>query len=83
MSHIVTVERKHALYLPRSVVEKLQLKEGEKLLLTVEGDRIVLRRVPDFFAEAKQSPKRLRLTPEEVERASEEAQRELLGVGDA
>ena len=57
MSYIVTVGRKHALYLPKGVVERLQLKEGEKLLLTLEGDRIVLRRVPDLFAEAKRSPK--------------------------
>ena len=83
MNYIVTVGRKHALYLPKGVVERMQLKEGERLLLTVEGDRIVLRRVPDFFAEAKRSLKKLRLTPEEVEKASEEAQRELLGLGDA
>ena len=79
---VVSIGKKYAVYLPKSVVEELQLKEGEKMLLTVEGERIVLRRMPDFFASAKKSPKRLRLTLEEVERSSVEAQRELLGVGD-
>jgi len=79
---IVTIGKKYAVYLPKNVVEELQLREGEKLLLTVEGERIVLRRIPDFFASARRSPKRLRLTPEEVERVSVEVQRELLGVGD-
>jgi AbrB family looped-hinge helix DNA binding protein len=80
---VVRVGKKYAVYLPRSVVEELKLKEGEKLVLTVEGDSIVLRRPPDFFEEARRTPKRLRLAPEEFEAASVEAQEELLGAGDA
>ncbi|MCC6059628.1 MAG: AbrB/MazE/SpoVT family DNA-binding domain-containing protein [Thermofilum sp.] len=80
---VVSIGRKYAVYLPRSVVEELKLKEGEKLVLTVEGESIVLRRLPDFFEEARRSPKRLRLAPEEFERASAEAQEELLGARDA
>jgi AbrB family looped-hinge helix DNA binding protein len=80
---VVSIGRKYAVYLPRSVVEELKLKEGEKLVLTVEGESIVLRRLPDFFAEARRAPKRLRLAPEEFERASAEAQEELLGARDA
>jgi len=64
-------------------VEELGLREGERLVLTVEGESIVLRRLPDFFAEARRTPKRLRLAPEELERASVEAQEELLGARDA
>lgn len=79
---VVSIGKKYAVHLPKSVLEELQLKESEKSLLTVEGERIVLRRIPDFFTSAKKSPKRLRLTPEEVERSSVEAQKELLGVGD-
>jgi len=80
---VVTVGKKYAVYLPRSVVEELKLKEGEKLVLTVEGESIVLRRPPDFFEEARRTPKRLRLAPEEFETASVEAQEELLGTRDA
>jgi len=80
---VVTIGKKYAVYLPRSVVEELKLKEGEKLVLTVEGESIVLRRLPDFFEEARRTPKRLRLTPEEFEAASVEAQEELLGASDA
>ncbi|MCC5998559.1 MAG: AbrB/MazE/SpoVT family DNA-binding domain-containing protein [Thermofilum sp.] len=80
---IVRVRRKYAVYLPRSVVEKLKLKEGEKLILTVEGESIVLRRPLDFFERARRSPKRLRLALEEFEKTSVEAQEELLGSSDA
>jgi AbrB family looped-hinge helix DNA binding protein len=80
---VVSIGRKYAVYLPRSVVEELKLKEGEKLVLTVEGESIVLRRLPDFFEEARRAPKRLRLAPEEFEAASAEAQEELLGARDA
>jgi AbrB family looped-hinge helix DNA binding protein len=80
---VVSIGRKYAVYLPRSVVEELKLKEGEKLVLTVEGESIVLRRLPDFFEEARRIPKRLRLAPEEFERASAEAQEELLSARDA
>jgi AbrB family looped-hinge helix DNA binding protein len=79
----VSIGKKYAVYLPRSVVEELKLKEGEKLVLTVEGDSIVLRRPPDFFEEARRTPKRLRLAPEEFEAASVEVQEELLGASDA
>jgi AbrB family looped-hinge helix DNA binding protein len=78
---VVSIGKKYAVYLPRSIVEELGLKEGEKLVLTVEGGSIVLRRPPDFFDEARRTPKRLRLAPEEFERASVEAQEELLGLG--
>ena len=80
---VVRVGRNYAVHLPRRVVEELKLKEGEKLILRVEGQSIVLRRPLDFFEEARRSPKRLRLTPEEFEKTSVEAQVELLGSSDA
>jgi bifunctional DNA-binding transcriptional regulator/antitoxin component of YhaV-PrlF toxin-antitoxin module len=39
-------------------VEELKLKEGEKLILTVEGQSIVLRRPLDFFEEARRSSRK-------------------------
>ncbi|MEM0008539.1 MAG: AbrB/MazE/SpoVT family DNA-binding domain-containing protein [Thermofilum sp.] len=80
---VVRVGRNYAVYLPKRVVEELKLKEGEKLILTVEGQSIVLRRPLDFFEEIRRSPKRLRLTPEEFEKTSVEAQEEHMGLSDA
>ena len=71
---IVSIGKKYAVYPPRSVVEELGLRERERLVLTVKGESIVLRRLPDFFAEARRATKRLRPTPEEFERAGVEAQ---------
>ena len=71
---IVSIGVKYAVYPPRSVVEELGLRERERLVLTVKGESIVLRRLPDLFAEARRATKRLRPTPEEFERAGVEAQ---------
>jgi len=75
----VTVGRKYTIYLPKSVVRLLGIKEGERLILRVRGDSIILRRAPDFFEASLQAPKRVKLEPGEVEGASAELQRELLG----
>jgi len=75
----VRVGKKHALYLPKSVVRALGLREGDKLLLIVEDDKIVLQKIKSFFQVALETPKKLSLTPGDVEKASIEMQRELLG----
>jgi len=75
----VKVGRKYAVYLPKRVVETLDIKEGDKLVLVVRGDSIVLRKAVDFFEASLRTPKRLKLTPEEAEEASLEFQEELLG----
>ncbi len=46
MSQIVRVGRKYALYLPREVVEKLNIREGDKLLVMLRDGEIVLRPLP-------------------------------------
>jgi len=56
---VVRVGRKYAVYLPRRVVEELKLREGEKLVLTLEGESIVLRRPTGFFEEARQPPQKV------------------------
>ncbi|RLF21718.1 MAG: hypothetical protein DRN15_10660 [Thermoprotei archaeon] len=75
----VRVGKRYALYLPRSVVKALGIREGDKLTLTVEGDAIVLRKSKSFFEIALEIKKVLRLSPEEIERISLEAQEEMLG----
>jgi len=76
----VKVGRKNAIYLPKRVVEALGIREGDRLLLLVRGRSIVLRRAEDFFEASLRSPKRIRMSPEEAEEASLEAQRRLLGA---
>ncbi|KYH36500.1 MAG: hypothetical protein AYL29_013190 [Candidatus Bathyarchaeota archaeon B24] len=82
MSQVVSVKvgKKYAVYLPKRVVEALQIREGDRLVLMVEGDNLVLRKPRDFFEASFQTSKRLKLSPEEVEEASLEAQREFLGI---
>ncbi len=49
LSLVVRLGKKNAIYLPREVVEKLNLCEGDRLLLEVHGNVIVLRPIPKLF----------------------------------
>ncbi|MCD6443908.1 AbrB/MazE/SpoVT family DNA-binding domain-containing protein [Candidatus Bathyarchaeota archaeon] len=82
MSQVIDVKvgKKYAVYLPKRIAEALQIREGDRLILIVEGDNLVLRKPRDFFEASLQTPKKLKLSPEEVEESSLEAQREVLGI---
>jgi len=69
------VGRKFALYLPKSVVKALGIKEGDKVLIAVEGNSIVVRVVKDPIELAVQGEKFASITPEDVERISLEWQK--------
>ena len=65
MKRIVRLGKRNAIYLPKEVVERLNLKEGDKLALVVNGDKIELtpvRKPEGYWAE---------VDPEEAERAGE------------
>ena len=65
MKKIIRVGKRNAVYLPKEVVERLNLKEGDKLILALNGDRIELipiRKPEGYWAEVDQ---------EEVERVGE------------
>ena len=68
MNHIVKLGRKYAIYLPKNIVSSLNLKEGDKLILKVEGEQIVLK--PLRFL--RKRPAWAKTTIEEFERESEE-----------
>ena len=62
---VVRVGKRNAIYLPKEVVERLNLKEGDKLALVVRNGKIELipvRKPEGYWAE---------VDPEEVERAGE------------
>jgi len=76
----VRVGKKNAIYLPKRAVKALGIGEGDRLILQVRGRSLVLRKVEDFFEASLKSQKKIKLSPEEAEEASLEAQREILGV---
>jgi len=68
------VGRKFAVYLPRSIVRALGIREGDRVLISVEGRRIVMRVVRDPIELALHGEKFASLAPEDVERISLEWQ---------
>ncbi len=69
------IGKKYALYLPKAVVRALDLKEGEKVLLSVAGRTIVLQSLEDPIKLALTGTKFTSITPERAERISVEQQR--------
>ena len=76
MSLVARVGRKYALYLPREVVERLGLREGDRLLLSIRGDELVLRPLPRLLRErsywAETTVEELEAESENLTRVSEE-----------
>jgi len=69
------VGKKYAIYLPKAVVEALGLKEGERVLLRVSGNALVLETLQDPIQLALSGKKFASITPEQVEAISLEEQR--------
>lgn len=62
---VVRVGKRNAIYLPKEVVERLNLREGDKLALVIRSGKIELipvRKPEGYWAE---------VDPEEVERVGE------------
>jgi len=68
------VGKKYALYLPKAVVEAVGLSEGEKVLLRVVGNTVVLEVVRDPIKLAISGKKFASMKPEQVEEISLEEQ---------
>jgi len=75
----VRVSKKYTIYIPNAVAEAAGIREGDLVELKVEGSRIIVEPALDALGFALKGPKFARTTFEEVERESEEMQRELLG----
>lgn len=69
------IGKKYTLYLPKAVVEALNLKEGERVLLRVSGNTLILETLPDPVQLALHGDKFASITPEQVERISLEEQK--------
>ncbi len=74
---ILKVGKKGAIYLPKKVMRRLNIKEGDKFKLRIEDDKIVLEPIKNPFTLALTTKKWAKTTVEEFERESEEMQNEL------
>lgn len=68
------VGKKHAIYLPKAVVEATGLREGERVLLRVSGNTVVLESLQDPIELALSGKKFASIRPEQVEAISLEEQ---------
>ena len=76
---ISKVGKKGAIYLPKHIMRTLGVREGDRVLMRVEGDKLVLEFVPDPFSLALKVKKWAKTTVEEFEAESEAEQGELYG----
>jgi len=68
------IGKKHTIYLPREVVEEAEVQEGMKILITVEGNQIIIEPLPNPVTLAVEGEKYATLTLEEMEVISREEQ---------
>ena len=71
-----TIGKKYAVYLPKAVVKALGLREGDRVLLRVAGNTLVLEAIKDPIQLALSGKKYASITPEQVEMISLEEQSE-------
>lgn len=71
---ISKVGKKGALYIPKRICEQLGISEEDKVLMRVEGGKLVVEFVPDPLSLAVKIRKWAKTTVEEFERESEEEQ---------
>ena len=69
------IGRKYAIYLPKVIVKELDLKEGEKVLLSVSGKTVIVHSLEDPIKLALSGKKFASITPQKAERISLEQQR--------
>ncbi|MHA1590075.1 MAG: AbrB/MazE/SpoVT family DNA-binding domain-containing protein [Candidatus Njordarchaeales archaeon] len=69
MEQIRLIGKKYAIYIPRKIAKQLNLKEGDKVLISVQEDKIIIKPLKRLFIKRKYwSETSLR----EIEQESEE-----------
>jgi len=81
MSQVIIgkISRKGTIYLPKRVLKAFNVKEGDRVLMRLEGNRLILEFIPDPFSLALRAKKWAKTTVEEFEAESEAEQEELYG----
>lgn len=73
------VGKKFTLYLPRKIVSSLGIKEGDKVRISVEDERIIIRIIKDPLELALYGEKFTKISSEEVDEISLREQRRYEG----
>ena len=73
------VGKKGAIYLPKRLMEKLNISEGSRAIARIDGNRLILEFIPDPLALALTVKKWAKTTVKEFEKESEREQEELYG----
>jgi len=76
---VVKVGKKGAVYIPKQVIKSLGISEGDRVIMRINGRRLILEFIPDPLALALKVKKWSKTTVEEFERESEREQDELYG----
>lgn len=76
---ISKVGKKGAIYLPKQIIKSLGIGEGDRVLMRIEGNKLVLEFIPDPLSLALKVRRWAKTTVEEFERESESEQDELYG----
>jgi antitoxin PrlF len=66
---VVRVTRNYQITIPAEVRRRLRIKAGDRVVVEVEGDRIVIRKASGGLTRIRLG---LRLTPKEIDRLVEE-----------
>ena len=70
----VRVGKKYAIYLPKAIVKAIGISEGERVLLRVAGNTVILESIQDPLELALSGKKFASVKPEQVEAISLEEQ---------
>jgi len=73
---VLRVGKKGAIYLPRSIIESLGINEGDKVLVEVKGNKLILEFIPDPLSLALRTRKWTKTTVREFEKETEREQNE-------
>ena len=68
------VGRKYAVYLPKAIVEAIGISEGEKVLMKVVGNTVIMEVIRDPIKLALSGEKFASIKPERIEEISLEEQ---------
>jgi len=64
------IGKKFALYLPKSVVDLLRIKEGDRVKISVEGEKMIVEVIRDPIDLALHGKKFAKISADDVERVS-------------
>jgi len=77
--YISRVGRKNTLYLPKEIVRRLEIREGDRVVMEIEDGRLILEFISDPLTLALRGERWAKTTVEEFERESELEQEGLYG----